>query len=103
MDVLHRGYLDGRLSRLAAALLRGFLVFPDSVTRWQEGLLLAAGYRFALILQRRVVGFRRRDRNRRTPLSGFSAHALFNIPRWQKGSFCDRTGPGPVGDLGRLA
>ena len=81
----------------------GYSFFPTLVAGWQEGLLLAAGHGFALLLQRRAVGFRRRDRSRGTALSGFSAHAFLNLAGWEKGGVRDRTGPGPIGDLGRLA
>src|SRR5260370_34377344 len=107
MDVFHRGYLEGRFSRLAATLprrctsatnairrkrgrgardnagwqivhhhrghatisnlaarrqrgrkadqLRGFLVLPDSVTGWQEDLLVAAGFLLALLISPLIV------------------------------------------------
>ena len=39
----------------------------------------------------------------RTALCGFSAHAFLNIAGWEKSSVRDRTGSGPIGNLGRLA
>src|SRR5258708_24883489 len=144
MDVFHRGYLEGRFSRLAATLprrctsatndirrkrgrgardnagwqivhhhcghatisnlaarrqrgrkadqLRGFLVLPDSVTGWQEDLLVAAGFLGAFLLQPGTVAFPCRDPTPRKPLFWFIANSFLTISsRAQKRVFATAT------------